>query len=94
MNANQSNKRSGATIIAALSEVGIPLVEIRQVLPQLLGTSMRAIAREIGMSPPTVSRTMLGHYGHPMVVQGIARELDTPLELLFPEKCKRHKQAA
>jgi hypothetical protein len=86
MKSNSKRPEVGKDAIVALQSVGFTLAEIRPILPRLTGTSIARIADSVGVSGPTVTRTLLGHFGHPRVIQKIATALQIPVEVLFPEK--------
>jgi len=86
MKSNANQLKSGRAAIEALQVLGFTIEEIRPIIPKLIGISLTWIADQVGMSRPTVTRTMSGNYGHPLVIREIARALDIPVEVLFSDK--------
>lgn len=86
MKSNSKRPEVGKEAIVALQSLGVTLAEIRPILPRLTGTTIARIADSIGVSGLTVTRTLLGHFGHPRVIQKIATALKIPVDVLFPEK--------
>ncbi len=87
------NLKNGQAAIEALQALGFTIEEIRPIIPKLIGISLAWIADQVGMSRPTVTRTISGNYdyGHPLVLQGIAKALNIPVEVLFPDKFTEQK---
>jgi hypothetical protein len=89
MKSNPDLNAIGSAAIQALQDVGFSLCQIRPILPKLIGTTTAGIAKTIGMSVPTVNRTMMGHFGHPLVIREIAKVMNIPVEILFPDMLHR-----
>lgn len=89
MKSNKSGSTNGRAAIEALRDLGFTIDQIRPIIPKLTGISLTRIADQVGMSCPTVTRTLSGNYGHPLVIRKIARVLDIPVEVLFPDKLKQ-----
>ena len=93
-NIMESNpNKNGQAAIEALQVLGFTIEEIRPIIPKLIGISLAWIADQVGMSRPTVTRTISGNYdyGHPLVLQEIAKALNIPVEVLFPDKFTEQK---
>ncbi len=88
MKSNTTGSTNGRAAIKALQELGFTINQIRPIIPKLTGVSLTRIADQVGMSRPTVTRTLSGDYGHPLVLKEIARVLDIPVEVLFSDKLK------
>jgi DNA-binding transcriptional ArsR family regulator len=86
MKSNAEGPEIVKKVISALQDLGFSMAEIRPILPKLTGTTVSEIANLIGMSKPTVTRTLMGHFGHPLVIREIAKVFQTPVEVMFPEK--------
>jgi transcriptional regulator with XRE-family HTH domain len=81
---------NGRAAIEALQDLGFTIDQIRPIIPKLTGVSLTRIADQVGMSCPTVTRTLSGNYGHPLVLREIAKVLDIPVEVLFSDKLKQN----
>ena len=88
MKSKATGSRKGRAAIEALQDLGFTIGQIRPIIPKLTGVSLTRIADKVGMSRPTVTRTLSGNYGHPLVLREIARVLDIPVEILFSDKLK------
>ena len=82
---------SGAAAIEALRSAGFSLAMIRPLLPKLMGTTTSRIAKQVGVSLPTVARSLRGQIRNPEVLLEISRLLKAPMEVLFPENNYRQK---
>ena len=88
MKSNSVGSMNGQAAIEALQNLGFTIDQIRPIIPKLTGVSLTRIADQVGMSRPTVTRSLSGNYGHPLVLREIARVLDIQVEVLFPDKLK------
>ncbi len=88
MKSNSAISKNGKSAIGALQNLGFTIDQIRPIIPKLTGITLTRIADQVGMSRSTVTRSLSGNYGLPLVLREIARVLDIPVEVLFPDKLK------
>ena len=64
--------------------------EVREGL-RAVGTSISAVARELGVAPATVTIVSQGHRRSHRIQLAIARKLDRDVRELFPERCEEER---
>ena len=69
--------------VNVLVTLGYPLPSVRKALHKLTGITQPELARQLGVSRPTVSATIDGTRGSAEVKAAIADMFDVPVDVLF-----------
>ncbi|MEP3342955.1 MAG: helix-turn-helix domain-containing protein [Hyphomicrobiales bacterium] len=72
--------------------VNLELHENLKARLRILGSGISALAREIGVSPSSVTTVSQGYRTSHRIQEAIARKLGTEPELLFPERYTQKNQ--
>ncbi len=71
--------------------VDLELHEILKARLRILGSGISALAREIGVSPSSVTTVSQGYRTSHRIQKALAEKLNTEPELLFPDRYKQNQ---